>query len=75
MADPTKKQEIYHGLAFKMVVKDVASDFDVILDERGFINKKGLENFGERLFENGNYYIGDFQNDKFHGIGVLIYPK
>lgn len=31
--------------------------------------------FGERHFNNGNYYIGEFKDGKYNGRGVLIYPK
>tara|TARA_A100001015_G_C14961779_1_gene701250 strand:- start:1054 stop:1260 length:207 start_codon:yes stop_codon:yes gene_type:complete len=26
------------------------------------------------IFKNGDTYIGEFMNDKFHGIGILYYP-
>ena len=33
-----------------------------------------MEKFGERRFENKNYYIGEFKNGRYHGRGVLLYP-
>jgi hypothetical protein len=45
------------------------------MEERGYLKKNVIQVFGERHFENGNYYIGEFKNDEFHGLGVLIYPK
>ena len=31
--------------------------------------------FGEKHFNNGNYYIGNFINNVFHGRGVLVENK
>ena len=47
----------------------------MILDERGYLEREVINYFGERHFENGNYYIGEFKLGKFEGKGLLIYPK
>ena len=39
-------------------------------NEGNFINGK-LEGNGKYIYKNGNYYIGQFKNDKFNGKGIL----
>jgi hypothetical protein len=31
-----------------------------------------LDGLGERRFQNGNVYMGEFSNDLFHGSGLLL---
>ncbi len=31
-----------------------------------------IDGFGEKMFKNGNIYIGGFKNDNFDGFGILI---
>ena len=47
----------------------------MFLEERGYLKNNKIEIFGERHFDNGNYYIGEFKEDKFQGRGILVYPK
>lgn len=34
-----------------------------------------MEKYGEKHFENGNYYVGGFKNGLFEGYGMLVYPS
>jgi len=42
--------------------------------EGDFINGE-IEGNGKYIFENGNYYIGQFKNDLRNGKGILYYSK
>ena len=42
--------------------------------EGDFINDK-YEGNGKYIFENGNYYIGEFKNDLKHGKGIIYYKN
>lgn len=33
-----------------------------------------MHKFGERHFQNKNYYLGEFDKGKLHGRGILMYP-
>ena len=39
--------------------------------ERGYYVNGQLNGFGEKVFKNGNSYIGQFKYDLFEGHGVL----
>lgn len=39
--------------------------------ERGYYINGQLNGFGEKIFKNGNSYIGQFKCDTFEGSGIL----
>lgn len=41
----------------------------------GFIINGVKEGFGKLSYPEGPYYLGNFQNDKMHGMGVLYYDE
>lgn len=47
----------------------------MILEERGYYVGEKMEKYGEKHFENGNYYVGGFKNGLFEGYGMLVYPS
>ena len=54
---------------------DSDENFDVIIGERGLYQDSVLNEFGCLTFKNGNYYIGQINNGKFHGRGLLVHPS
>jgi hypothetical protein len=68
------------GLGMKLCVDSATYDRfeeDLVLkcSERGHYQQGRLENYGERYFTNGNYYIGQFEDDRFSGKGLMMYPE
>ena len=45
------------------------------LVEKGNYSNNLLDEFGERVFKNGNIYVGGFSNDNFNGDGLLVNHK
>jgi len=43
--------------------------------EKGYYRDSTLETFGEKMFSNGNKYVGEFDKGQFHGYGILISPS
>ena len=41
----------------------------------GFVKNKKYEGYGKYIYENGNYYIGQFSNSLKHGNGVEYYKN
>ena len=39
--------------------------------ERGYFINTQLNGMGEKVFKNGNFYIGEFKNGIFEGNGIL----
>ena len=39
--------------------------------EKGYYLNNSINGFGERMFKNGNLYVGGFLNDKFDDYGIL----
>lgn len=67
---------ILDGLGFKININtDPLNHFTINNIERGLYEKSRLMDFGEKHFSNGNFYIGNFINNTFHGKGVLVNPK
>lgn len=46
-------------------------DFELKVVERGYMQNSQLNGFGEKLFKNGNLYVGEFKNGVFEGNGLL----
>ena len=44
------------------------------MEERGYYRDGQLSGFGERVFGNGNSYVGELTEGRFEGQGLLINP-
>ena len=60
------------NIFMKMV--NIIQDNGKIIYEGDWINNK-REGNGKYIFENGEYYIGQFKNGLFHGKGIYYYSN
>ena len=76
------KNGLINGLGFCMLVRGAhgglnldthrnEDEFELKLIERGYYINSQLNGLGEKWFQNGNMYIGEFRNSVFEGNGLL----
>ena len=46
-------------------------EFELKVVERGYYMNTQLSGMGQKVFKNGNLYIGEFKNGIFEGNGIL----
>lgn len=77
-----EKGGFINGLAFTLIFRGShggynpdthrnEDEFELRVVERGYMVNSHLNGFGDKLFKNGNLYIGEFKAGVFDGNGVL----